>query len=287
MHHPTPRPRRLGAKALAAALVIPLAPAAVTLAASPAAAAPAPVAFSYADCPDSLPVGADPANWICNNMIIQSGTMRIGKIDQPITKPLAMTVISGYDPAAGQTRNIFVKLRAQPLTVPGGALGIPGSDDLVPLLRLSVLPKYAGGFSLGTAADGETIRATMDQRFKINNTLLGDKCHIGTAKAPVKLDLLADMSTMEWYDDFTALGVTLKDGTFAAPATSGCGLLGGFADFRSGLPSAAGKNSATLRMYMSSKPYTELFPQMKSKAKSTARAPRLPFGLPPALKDRG
>ncbi|MGI5323816.1 hypothetical protein [Actinomadura nitritigenes] len=79
--------------------------------------------MTYADCPDSLPVGADPGNWICDNIVIGGGTMTIGSIEQPLTKPISMTVQSGFDPATGETRNIFVKMRSQQETVPGGVLG--------------------------------------------------------------------------------------------------------------------------------------------------------------------
>ncbi|MFD0684474.1 hypothetical protein [Actinomadura fibrosa] len=275
--------KRLTRRALPARLLPVLAlaaPAAVALGAAPASAENAPVSFSYADCPDSLPVGADPGDWICNNIVIAGGTMKIGSIEQKITKPISMTVQTGYVPATGQNRNIFVKLRSQPETVPGGALGIPGTED-VPLMKLEAQTKYVGNFTLGQTEAGG-IASTIDLRIKAINTLLGNDCYIGSKAEPVKLNLLSDDSTITWYDD--ALGMTMKDTTFAAPGTSGCGLLGGFANVRSGLPAASGKNSASLQMYLASKPYTELFPTLRAKAKSRSATGMLPLGLPKALK---
>ncbi|MBD2897619.1 hypothetical protein amrb99_65830 [Actinomadura sp. RB99] len=257
------------------------APAVVALGAAPASADAAPVSFSYADCPDSLPVGADPGSWICDNIVIGAGsTMKIGSIEQTLTKPISMTVQSGSDPATGETRNIFVKMRSQQEDVPGGVLGVAGTEN-IPLLSLKERTTYAGNFSLGFTASGG-YGSTIDLRIKIINTLLGDNCYIGSKTAPVKLSLEGDNDSLTWYDD--AIGMTMNDTAFAAPATSGCGLFGPVADFRAGLPSASGKNAASLRLYLSSKPYTELFPAMKAAAKSSASKTMLPMGLPQSLK---
>lgn len=257
------------------------APAVVALGAAPASADAAPVSFSYADCPDSLPVGADPGSWICDNIVIGAGsTMKIGSIEQTLTKPISMTVQSGSDPVTGETRNIFVKMRSQQEDVPGGVLGVAGTEN-IPLLSLKEKTTYAGNFSLGFTASGG-YGSTIDLRIKIINTLLGDNCYIGSKTAPVKLSLEGDNDSLTWYDD--AIGMTMNDTAFAAPATSGCGLFGPVADFRAGLPSASGKNAASLRLYLSSKPYTELFPAMKAAAKSSASKTMLPMGLPQSLK---
>ena len=273
-------PRRL----LAMALTVPLGLTAFALTAPAAFADETLPSFSYADCPDALPVGADPNSWICDIIVIPAGSMKIGGITQPITQPMTMTVISGLDPKTGNNRNVFIKMRAKPMTVAGGALGIPGSDTSLPILKLQVQPKYAGNFSLGFDDTG-TIKSTIDLRFKIINQLMGDKCFIGTAKAPVKLNLVADMSTFQWYD--TAMAVTVNDNAFAAPATSGCGVLAPIANLRSGLPSASGKNSASFRMFLATKPYSELFPTMKGLTKKKrSTAVRLPLGLPSSLAKR-
>lgn len=256
------------------------APAVVALGAAPASAEAAPVSFSYADCPDSLPVGADPGNWICDDIVIGGGTMKIGSIEQKLTKPISMTVQSGYDPATGETRNIFVKMRSQQETVPGGVLGVPGTEN-IPLLGLKEKTQYAGNFSLGFTESGG-YGSTIDLRVKIINTLLGNTCYIGSKTEPIKLNLTGDNDTIKWYDD--ALGMTMNDTSFAAPGTSGCGLFGGIANVRAGLPSASGKNAASLQLYLASKPYTELFPAMKTAAKSKAATKMLPLGLPRNLK---
>ncbi|GAA0250412.1 hypothetical protein GCM10009527_053470 [Actinomadura nitritigenes] len=256
------------------------APAVIALGAAPAAADAAPVSFSYADCPDSLPVGADPGNWICDNIVIGGGTMKIGSIQQTLTKPISMTVQSGYDPVTGENINIFVKMRSQQETVPGGVLGVPGTEN-IPLLSLKEKTQYAGNFSLGfTAAGG--YGSTIDLRVKIINSLLGDTCYIGSKTDPIKLNLEGDNDSLKWYDN--AIGMTMNDTSFAAPGTTGCGLFGGVANFRAGLPSASGKNAASLQLYLSSKPYTELFPALKAQAKSSASTKMLPLGLPQSIK---
>lgn len=47
---------------------------------------------------------------------------------------------------------VFAKMRSKPLTVPGGVLGIPGTNDQIPALKLQVKPKYKGNLSIGFTA---------------------------------------------------------------------------------------------------------------------------------------
>lgn len=103
-------------------------------------------------------------------------------------------------------------------------LGIPGTDGR-PLLQLKVLPEYVSGFSLGMTPDGQAMMSTVNLRFKIINPLLVESCGIGSTQDPVRFNLIADMDTITWYDN--ALGATISDDTFAAPATlvSGLGVL--------------------------------------------------------------
>jgi hypothetical protein len=244
--------RSMSRRLRALALAVPLVPAALLAAATPAAAEPAPVDISFADCPATAP--GDPAEYTCNVLHMAAGTMKIGSITQPIDKPMVITVLTHLNQATGETTNKVLKLRAAPLTVPGGVLGIPGSD-FIPALGLQVLPEYVSGFSMGQTEEG-AIKSTINLRFKIINPLLSATCGIGSTTNPVKLTLLADMNTVTWYDN--AIGVKIADNTFAAPATSGCGPVRGFfSDFRAGLPAASGKNSTTMQLYLATKFYNQ------------------------------
>ncbi|MFA1540465.1 hypothetical protein [Actinomadura monticuli] len=264
------RPLRRSARLLSAlALAV---PALVALGAAPAAAAPgenAPVEFDFSDCPDQLPIGADPANWQCAVIVLGSGTMKLGSMTQEITEPISITMQGGFNPETNEPINIFVSMRSKAMTVPGGALGIPGSES-VPLLDLKVKTKYVGNFRLFTTEQGE-YASTMDMRIKLKNDLLGDDCHIGSKTAPVSLRLIGDNDSVEWFDN--AIAMKMNDTSFSVPASS-CGLFGWLVDFRSGLPSASGNNAANFQMYLTSKSYTELFPAMRTEAR-TAAAPKL------------
>ncbi|MFA1548879.1 hypothetical protein [Actinomadura chokoriensis] len=267
------RPLRRSARLLSAlALAV---PALVALGAAPAAAAPgenAPVEFDFGDCPDQLPVGADPANWQCAVIVLGGGTMKLGSMTQQITEPISITLQGGFDPATNEPINIFVSMRSKSMTVPDGALGIPGTGSL-PLLGLKVKTKYVGNFRLYTTDQGQYASA-IDMRIKLKNDLLGDGCYIGSKKAPVSLNLAGEDGSVEWFDN--AIAMKMNDTTFSVPASTGCGALGWLVDFRAGLPSASGNNSANFQAYLTSKSYTELFPAMRTQVKTAgSTAPKL------------
>jgi hypothetical protein len=273
---PSPRARLrplLRSARLLSALALAV-PALLAVGAAPAAAAPgenAPVEFDFGDCPDQLPVGADPADWQCAIIVLGSGTIKLGSMTQEITEPISITMQSGYDHETNEPINIFVSMRSKAMTVPDGALGIPGTGSL-PLLGLKVKTKYVGDFRLYTTDQGQ-YASTIDMRIKLKNDLLGDDCYIGTKKAPVSLNLIGDDSSVEWFDN--AIAMKMNDTAFSVPASS-CGLFGWLVDFRAGLPSASGNNAANFQMYLTSKSYTELFPAMRTRATmSGSTAPKL------------
>ncbi|WP_019633012.1 hypothetical protein [Actinomadura atramentaria] len=248
----------------AAALVLPAALAvsglaaaslAATTVAAPAALADTPAPgvpdLDLSDCPDSLPVGAKPDEWFCEVLITNAGHMKVGAIDQPITQPLIITSIAGVDPKTGKDVTRFIRMRSKPMTVAGGALGIPGTDSL-PLLGLSVEPQYAGTFEM----DIPNFKATLSLKLKLNNELLGNSCYVGTDEKPIKLDL--DLSGIQMAPGSSLVQVQSTDKTFAAPATSGCGLLTPIADWRGGLPSPSGGNAAELTSYLGGVSYADM-----------------------------
>jgi hypothetical protein len=98
-----------------------------------------------------------------------------------------------------------------------------------------------------------------------NSTFLGSKCYIGSNSAPIEIELTTGKSgtltgnfgTLYFTEDGEIGNIVdnkLVSQTFEAPGASGCGLAGGIVekvvdeavDHELGIPSGAGKNSATL-----------------------------------------
>ncbi|MEU9020998.1 hypothetical protein [Actinomadura sp. NPDC048394] len=229
-----------------------------------ASAADAPPAtLDLSDCPDVLPVGADPADWFCNVLVTNAGRMKIGGIDQQITAPMRITLLSGTDPRTGAEISKFVKMRSTAMTVAGGALGIPGTEK-IPLFALKVKPQYAGKIDL----DIVDRKTRLDLKIKLINQLLGDTCYVGSDTAPISLDLdLADITPAPGPDGTFWVKINATDDTFAVPKTNGCGFAAPIADLRGGLPSASGANHAQLTSYFGGKQYSEMYPKMSARTK--------------------
>lgn len=119
-------------------------------------------------------------------------------------------------------------------------------------------------FNMSAAfSTGEPI-LTIPVRIHLKNPFLGDKCYIGTTANPVLLkprNVTAPTLSLQRFaadgtpnDDegemgrYTFDGADQGDATFAVPGASGCGagLLDWAVNLKTGLPSAAGKNSVTL-----------------------------------------
>ncbi|MCO6009760.1 hypothetical protein NE236_32795 [Actinoallomurus purpureus] len=257
------------------------APIAVALTAPAAHAEPSPVKVDFSSCPDRLPVGADPAQWWCNIFVVGGGSMKLGNITQPLTEPMTISLASGPDRASKQVQ--IVTLTGKPMTVPGGALGIPGTENL-PGVKLQAQPKYVGNFGL-SVDDSGNLRSTLDLRIKLINALMGNTCYIGTTKAPIKLNTTVDPASLTPYDN-DIVGLTLNDNAYSVPGASGCGLLTPVANLRGGLPSASGQNTASMRTYLATKVYTDLYPALRKKARSKPATNRMPFNLPSSVLRR-
>jgi hypothetical protein len=96
--------------------------------------------FDFVDCP-SLPAGADPGLWRCE-VLMSSGTFRFGDLSEQPTGAMRLTFAEGR--LDGKFAQVFGALRAEPTPVPGGLLGIPGTDTHNPKLRLDLRIEYAG-----------------------------------------------------------------------------------------------------------------------------------------------
>ncbi|GII79188.1 hypothetical protein Sru01_41700 [Sphaerisporangium rufum] len=240
--------RRLAAGAAAAVL-------AAGLPAPAAAAAPGyhPSDADWADCP-RLPKGATPDTWSCIFIITVGGTMRLGKIEQPLTAPLRITVAQGKT-AGGGTAAAFGAVKGERMKVPGGLIGKPFE---VPKLT----DVYVETEGTGRIEAGPIFPTGVGIKIRMIHPLLGGKCYIGGDSRPIVLNPEIGSLDLTSIDGIAVFKATAKDDRFAVPKASGCGLNWGLVNsavnLRAGLPSAAGQNSADLQWYVRGKSYTEL-----------------------------
>ncbi|WP_019631106.1 hypothetical protein [Actinomadura atramentaria] len=264
----------------AAAVAAPVALAFGTLAAAPAQAAPTapqdaaptvPVFDMAENCPQPAP-GEDLTDQICVGLIVSSGSMKLGGLTQEITKPIR-TYVKMVPGPNGEAVTDKVVMKADPMDVPGGVLGVLGLPNIpflsdLPLFQIQAQPQYTGGFTF------ELPNAGLSMKIKLTNPLFGDSCTIGSDDDAVDLKLDADMDSLEIVDAGAATiaqpliaKANAADTTFAVPGTSGCGLLGGIIDWAAGIPSASGQNSASFTTYVALGLYSS------GAAKSAAAAP--------------
>jgi hypothetical protein len=116
---------------------------------------------------------------------------------------------------------------------------------------------------------GEGVTLKMPLKVKLENPLLGDNCYVGSSSNPIVWNLRADTTSppppnkpitgsggqVTFLEEGQVLrldGAILVDNAWAAPAAKGCGglfsfLLDPIVNASSGLPSAAGTNTAILK----------------------------------------
>jgi hypothetical protein len=170
-------------------------------------------------------------------------------------------------------------LSGDPITVPGGLLGlmcpsdIPVISDICdavvgsPLNVVTATLEPAGpatDFDLSAAvATGRPIM-TLPVKIHLRNPFLDRNCYIGSNGDPMVLKVANQTRPTARFGRFDAdgtpnpagemnytdlSGATVADTTFAVPAARNCGLLGlidSVVNARQGLPSPAGSNSLTL-----------------------------------------
>ncbi|MFC9975427.1 hypothetical protein ACFVH6_31505 [Spirillospora sp. NPDC127200] len=209
---------------------------------------------SWRDCPGVIPPGVNPAEAYCMLLITNAGEITMGKIQQPISGTMTITLLSYNDPETKAEVAKLVKVRSPKMRVPGGALGIPGSDDIVPLLRLDAQTEV-DKVDLNLL----NMRVGLDMRVKVHNPLLGDKCYIGSKDKPVSLNLAIDPTKLEYINSQPPLlKAEATDNAFVVPAAKGCGLVDPIVNWRAGLSSKAGANKAKMVSYIVGKSYQEL-----------------------------
>jgi hypothetical protein len=234
---------------------------------------------TFSDCPTSVANLTD-----CVYAATTSGSFTIGNTTVTIgSTPIIFQggLITGttdtFVPAAdGNT------LSQVPLTVPGGLLGLT-PPDLFPQPLQSII-EAAINTANGVTATAELVgtptfsfedflsrkgpTVTLPVQIQLNNPFLGSDCYIGSASDPVTLNLTSGkthppagvtplkgkVGTLTAFDAGNVVvshGDSLVDNTFAAPGASGCGgifsaLVDPVVNLKTGLPSAAGTNSAIM-----------------------------------------
>jgi hypothetical protein len=258
--------------------------------ATAASAAPKGEYAAFYDCPTSNPEVAG-----CLQARTESGEIKLGKQAVPILK--TQTLQGGFgeeEVEFGPVKffgaadgNTFSKT---PQNVPGGLLGlvncteIKGEGLIEKGLRATCKAIFESGPTAVTATTelavppsgiilnenfllGEVFTAlTLPVKVKLDNTLLGSECYIGSNSSPITLNLttgttapkapnkpikgkLGTITTRAESRILVIKNNTLVDNNFSAPGTSGCGIFGlldGTINSKIGLPSAAGNNTAIL-----------------------------------------
>ncbi|MFI2645541.1 hypothetical protein [Streptomyces sp. NPDC018610] len=211
-----------------------------------------------------------------------SGSIKLGNTTVTTGRTdLQIGVVENSDGTSSVVAPASGALIADSATVPGGLLGlmcpsnIPAVTAICQQITDSSLNKITATVeSVGSPSDfDQTAGIVTDQtivaipvRIHLQNPFLGSNCYIGTKSNPIvlrpkNLDL-PDFGMTFFKGDGTVAddgemsrinltGAAQNDSTFAVPGASGCGLgLLGLIDaavnLKTGLPSAAGKNSVTL-----------------------------------------
>jgi hypothetical protein len=136
------------------------------------------------------------------------------------------------------------------------------ANKLTGVNAITELAGPASGIALNTANEqlGSGTALTLPVKVRLENSLLGSECYIGTESEPIDINLTTGATTggptgkpgtqkgKEKGKILEISGVSLVSNTFKAPGASGCGpfgLLDGIVDSKIGLPAATG-NTAVL-----------------------------------------
>jgi hypothetical protein len=216
--------------------------------ASAAHADPVPT-FDFSDCPQ-IPAGADPAQWRCE-VLMSTGTIKFGGLAEQQAGNMRLTFAEGR--LDGRFAQVFGALRAEPVRVPGGLLGIPGSDN--PLLRLDLRIEYAG------FADFQSVGDNMgEQHLKVRllSPLLPDTCTIGSNQDPIKFKPIRTSGPDVISPDPTVLRFTIEDKQYSVPRAHNCRGLDSLVNRRFDLPAAPGTNKMAFTTLVGLKGYNQM-----------------------------
>ncbi|MEU9294546.1 hypothetical protein [Streptomyces sp. NPDC048266] len=218
----------------------------------------------------------------CVSSFSASGSIKLGNTTVVTGKTdLQIGVVQNPDGTSTVVAPPAGSIIADSATVPGGLLGlmcpsdIPFITDICRQLTDARLNKITATVeSVGTPSDFDQIAGVLTDkpivnipvRIHLQNPFLGNNCYIGTKSKPIVLrpsNQTSPSFAVERYNGdgspneegdmsrLNLLGSTQVDTTFAVPGASGCGLglfglIDGAVNLKTGLPSAAGKNSLIL-----------------------------------------
>jgi hypothetical protein len=229
---------------------------------------------NFAQCP----VG-NAKTFACVYAKSTSGTFVISKTEVPLSK--AIVLQGGLTEASGEFSELIPAANGEtlsktPQTVPGGLLKIVAPKFLPGFLQelfnefinkgitgVTATTELVGTarLSAGNTLSGEGTALELPSRVHLENTFLGSGCYVGSASKPVVVDFTSGTSgSLKGSPgelSFSPEGIlklaknSLVNNTFAAPKAEGCGGIFAFlideaVDAELELPSASGKNSATL-----------------------------------------
>lgn len=267
----------VGAVSLTALATLALVPAA-NAATTAGAVDPADPYAVFDHCPVAEMVAAGHGDASCITAVIDGGSFRIGKGTVPVTARSVLSEGNHVEPdgtvvAVAPTDGAL--FASSPMQVPGGLLGVPGLEKLLPGLTditatvelATTEPPVVDVFN---ALYGTGVVVTLPVKIRLRNALLGNKCYIGSNAKPIVLELRTgttnppapnqpitgdrgDLTFVPGPNDGSLVaetGAVLVDNSFSVPAATGCGLLGsldGVVNQRQGLPAPAGTNTAILK----------------------------------------
>jgi hypothetical protein len=218
----------------------------------------------------------------CIRSISDHGSFTVGKKTVPIKNPV---ILEGGFEGAGENVDFFGAeqgdtLSRAPQPVPDGLEGVTapsdwpeslrewfdeqigqGATDVTATLELAA-PPTSIKLSTENLINQEKTALGLPVKFKLENPILGDNCYIGSNAEPIQIDFTTGKSggidgapgTLNFNKEYTLTTTKngrLVNGTFAAPAASGCGgLFSAFLDplvnDLLGGASPSGKSSAIL-----------------------------------------
>lgn len=215
--------------------------------------------FDFTINKGSLTLGAKTVDFV-NPLTLQGGFYETGSGWQFVGAENGDTLSKTAEPVTGGLAG---------LTAPGwwpqevqewfNGLIAEGFTKVNATLELAV-PASSIGINLENLILEEGTALTLPLKIKLDNTILGNNCYIGSSKEPVHLNLttgtsgalkgaLGEITFNEEFTLITISGTRLVDGLYSVPAASGCG--GIFAEYVNPflnsvfeLPSGSGENAA-------------------------------------------
>jgi len=236
--------------------------AAVTPAVAGATTTPAPGYEQFVGCPHP---GLNPEIETCFRSVITGGVLELGSLEIPLTQSIALS--GGMTGAGSFDSGPKGGLQVVKQSVPGGVIGLTGFTWLAEFLGSEALALYAVIELADTPGDQLAEPASLPVKVHLINSVLGNKCYVGSKAEPIELELITgttsppspntpitgapgtSTTTLNGVTDIT--GGKHVDNAFAAPGASGCVLtLFGFPatsideeiDSQTGLPAEAGYN---------------------------------------------